>query len=246
MNRRLDSMRDTGRAIRETDTVMRDTKMITRTLVSFRITSLRVKEYIHGRMVKSMMDSGTKARRRVMECGEESTETAISGNGREAEQRDMGCICGKMETSTRESGATVSNMVMAQTSLATPIPSRASINMGSLMALDNISGATVRFTLVTFARDSSTERESGASPTDLSLIHTRVSTIWIRNTAMEYSHGSQGICTREITKMTREMDMERCTGQMAQSIRESGGKGASMALERCCSLMVPSLKVTLI
>jgi hypothetical protein len=46
--------------------------------------------------------------------------------------------------------------------------------------------------------------------------------------------------------MTREMDMERCTGQMAQSIRESGGKVASMALERCCSLMVPSLRATLI
>lgn len=246
MNRGPDSMRGTGQPIRETDTDMRDTKMITRTLVSFRITNRRVKGFIHGRTGKSMMDSGTRARRRVMECGEESMVTAISVNGREVRQRDTGCIYGKMETSTRESGVIVSNTATAQTSLATGIPSKGSTSMGSQMASDNTSGATVHFILVTSAKDSSMARESGASPTDLSLTHTRVSIIWIRNTAMEYFHGSQGICTREITKTTRGMDMERCIGQMAQSTRESGGKAANMALERCCNLMVPYLKATLI
>jgi hypothetical protein len=239
-------MRDTGWRIRGMDMDTRDTKMITPTLVSFRITNPRVKVYIHGRMGKYMMDSGKKERRRVMEYGEEYTVTATLENGREARQRDTEFICGKMETSTKESGATVSSMVMAQTSLVMVIPFRGSISMESQMALDNISGATVHFTLVIFGRDSSTARESGASPIDLNLTHTRVNTIWIRSMAMEYFLGSQGICTKATTKMTRETDMEKCTGPMAQFIRESGRKDVNMGLERCYSLMVPYLKGILI
>jgi hypothetical protein len=239
-------MRDTGQGIREMDTDMRDTKMITHTLESFRIINLREKESIHGRMEKSMMDNGTRVRRRVMEYGEESMVTAILASGREARQRDTVCICGKMETSTRESGVTVSNTVMGQTSLAMVTLSKGSTSMGSRMASDNISGATVHFTLVTSARDSNTARESGESLTDLNLTHMRVSIIWIKSTATEYFHGSQGICTKEITKMTRGTDTERCTGQTGQSTKESGGKAANMALGRCYSLMEPYLKVTLI
>jgi hypothetical protein len=244
MNRRLDYMRDTGQMIRGMVKDTRDTKMITHTLVSFKTTNLRVKVSIHGRMVKCMMDSGTRARRRVMVCGEVSMETAISVNGKEARQRGMECICGKMETSTRESGVTVSNMGTAQTSLATVTPSRGSTSTANRMASGNISGVMAHFTLVTSARDSNTVKESGASPIDLSLTHMRVSIIWIRNMAMEYFHGSLAICTKETTRMMRETAMERCTGPMAQSTRESGGKDASMDSERCYSLMVPYLKVT--
>ena len=246
MNKTQGYMKDSGQGIKGMAMDTRDTRMITRTLESFRIINLRGKEYIHGKMEKYTRGSGTRAKKKAMEFGEESMEIAISENGKVAKQKDMEYIYGRMGINTRESGVTALNMVTVLIFLETVILSKVSINMANLMALANTNGETAHSTLVISDRGSSTEKESGVNLINLNQILTRVSTIWTRSMVMEYLLGNQEICIKEITRMTREMDMERCTGPMGQSTKESGREDANMALERCCSLMEPYLKAILI
>lgn len=54
----------------------------------------------------------------------------------------------------------------------------------------------------------------------------------IRSEVMVFLSGSQEIITRVISRMMREMAMERCTGWMEVCIRVNGTMESSTGLER--------------
>ena len=106
MREAAESLRASGRKIRETGEVMSGSRMEVFTLANSKITSLLARVYILGGMERCMTENGKRARRKDMECGEASTGTAILENGRTANKRDMESTSGKMGTSSRVNSRT--------------------------------------------------------------------------------------------------------------------------------------------
>jgi hypothetical protein len=103
------------------------------------------------------------------------------------------------------------------------------INMASLTGSVNINGKMVVYMLVNLEMGKNMEKANGRNKQiRLTVTHMKVSIFKIRKTVMVYFNGKVVIYTKEIIKMMKEMDMEKCTGQMAQSIKDNGSRAFNM------------------
>lgn len=114
----------------------------TETLIweTLRMGELMVRASTNGRMGKSSMENGLMASRMAMESGKESMEIHTLANGKTLKQMAMEFTYGKMEIVTRVNGQPVCAMATVLTSSKMEMPTSASISMGSLKAMDSISG----------------------------------------------------------------------------------------------------------
>jgi hypothetical protein len=95
--------------------------------------------------------------------------------------------------------------------------------LASLMVRVSTSGQMEAPISVSLRRASSTARAGGRkAPYTRIATNTRENTSMIKRMDTGFSPGKAATYTKEVIKMMREMDMARCSGQMAQPIQELG------------------------
>jgi len=104
------------------------------------ITNRQVKEFINGKMARSTMASGIKARRRATESGEGLLKSVTLENGKQARHMVMVFTFGRMETSMRVNGRIFLSMVMDLISSETAILTKESTDMENPRASVSTSG----------------------------------------------------------------------------------------------------------
>lgn len=105
---------------------------------------------------------------------------------------------------------------------------KVSTSMENQRALVNIDGAMEVFILEILRMGLNTGKENGRKATYLMQINMKESINWTRNMVMVFLVGKAVTFTKEITKKTFVMAMERCSGKMAQSTKVNGGKEFNM------------------
>ena len=133
-------MKVLGKQINEMEKVMNCSQMVTPITENTRTAKLKVKACMSGQMVKYTMANGSEDRKKAMESGKASTETATLVNGTAARLLDMVSTLGLMETSTKVNGSTVCVTAMEQTSSAMVTSTLDSMLTENLMDLANTSG----------------------------------------------------------------------------------------------------------
>ena len=202
------------------------------TLETLLTTSPRDKESTLGKTARSMMASGTKARRRGMVSGEALQTSATSVSGRQARHMATASTSGRTGTSMRASGKIVSSMAMDLISSEMATLIRESTDMESLRVSANTSGRAEVSISVISRLASSMAKASGVRATSLIATIMRASITWTKSTDTESSPGKAVIYTKAITLTMSEMGMAKCIGQMAQSTKVNGKKAVSTGLEK--------------
>lgn len=91
-----DYMKESGTQIKETVVALNYIRIKIRTKANSRTIKRMEKEFTHGKMVKSMMESGQRELNKGMEFGKVFMEILIQDNGKTVKLMDMEYICGKM------------------------------------------------------------------------------------------------------------------------------------------------------
>jgi hypothetical protein len=236
--RLLESMRVNGWMIIGMEEVWRDIVTQTNTKENLKITNHMAKVFILGSMVKFMRVNGEVVWKKGRASGRVFLEIHTSENGPRAKLMVMAYISGKMEIDTKENGGFVLNMAKGQTCLQMETFTQVNTQRVNLMASGSTSGETHQFMLESSEEEWNMAKVNGAKgQLHKTAINMKVSTKMIKNKVLVLLLGKVEIGTEERTKMTKDMDTERCIGLTARVTKVNGLMVSRMVLELWLFLM---------
>jgi hypothetical protein len=97
-------MRESGERTKEMDRATKSTRMELTIRASLKETNLMEKEFIIGRMGRSMMVNGFSHKSKALEFGRETIKTLMLESGRTIKQTAMGFTYGPTEINMKENG----------------------------------------------------------------------------------------------------------------------------------------------
>lgn len=154
------------------------------------------------------------------ECGSTKKEILTWESGSKAQLQVLEFLLKLRPADTRELSRVLSKMAKEPKNSLREIFIRDTIKMESFMVLESSFGKTVVFTKESFDRAKSMGMECGKKETATK--NMKASLRKIENKDMEYTLGPTETSIKEITMLTSDTVLDKCTGTIALFIRDPG------------------------
>jgi hypothetical protein len=164
-----------------------------------------------------------------MVSGREYTMILILENGSILKLMVTVFIPGQTEIGTKVSGTCASKTAKVLILLQMVKPILVSLKMVKLTVKENTSGPMELTMLVNSSEGKRKEKESGKVSKEIKTVTlTKEISSMIKNMVKVFLLGQVEIFTRETTTKMKDMEMDKCSGQMAASMRENGEQESNM------------------